>query len=54
MIPSITVTAPKAILRASVVLVLLPLALGFAPAISTMHLSGSGNRRALTASSPSL
>ncbi|KAJ1495833.1 hypothetical protein T484DRAFT_1924757 [Baffinella frigidus] len=51
---SITATPSTAILRVSVVLVLLPLALGFAPAISTMHLSASGNRRALTASSPSL
>jgi len=36
-----------AILRASVVLVLLPLALGFAPA-SITHLSAPGNRHALT------
>ncbi|KAJ1471730.1 hypothetical protein T484DRAFT_1842916 [Baffinella frigidus] len=59
MTPTFSMTAPppKAILRASVVLVLLPLALGFAPAISTVRLSASsGNRRALTASSisPSL
>ncbi|KAJ1471834.1 hypothetical protein T484DRAFT_1842625 [Baffinella frigidus] len=59
MTPTFSMTAPppKAMLRASVVLVLLPLALGFAPAISTVRLSASsGNRRALTASSisPSL
>jgi hypothetical protein len=49
---SMNATSSKAILRASVVFVLLPLALGFAPAISSMHLSASGKRHALTASSP--
>ncbi|KAJ1481612.1 hypothetical protein T484DRAFT_1953948 [Baffinella frigidus] len=42
-----TAAASKNILRASVAILLLPLALGFAPATSTMHhLSSSGNRRA--------
>lgn len=49
---SMTATSSKAILRASAVFVLLPLALGFAPAISVKHLSASGRRPALTASSP--
>ena len=49
---SMAATSSKAILRASVVFVLLPLALGFAPAISIMHLSASGNKHALTARSP--
>ena len=51
---SMTATSSKAILRASVGLVLLPLALGFAPAISTMHLPASGNRHALSRGPPAV
>ncbi|KAJ1469390.1 hypothetical protein T484DRAFT_1982444 [Baffinella frigidus] len=44
---SMNTTASKNFLRASVVLLLLPLSLAFAPATSTVHLSALGNRRAV-------
>jgi hypothetical protein len=51
---SMHATACRNILRASVALLLLPSALGFAPAISTMHLPASGKRSALCAPSSAL